>query len=469
MSDNYKFDKNIVNDILDEMEYVYKSDQRPWIIGYSGGKDSTVVLHLAYKMLQRLSSEERTKKIYVVSSDTMVENPIISTYLHSMVELIGERAIIDNLPIEIKLVKPDVKDTFWTNVIGRGIPTPMFNGKFRWCTDRLKIKPTGKFIEGLINGGNTEVVILIGVRKAESISRKTRIEKRREIGKLLNRHDTTKGAFVYTPIADLATSDVWDILALNNMTNAWGGKNEELIKLYSEADSGECPFAGITVENGEQAQSCGQSRFGCWICTVVKEDKSLNGFIKSGYRELIPLAEFRKYLIANRDLPENRELKSRLGMYRFKENGDVMPGPFTWEARKIILEKLLETQARVGYELITLEELKAIDVIWCDEEDLSRRELVELYYRVTGERLPWDEYRQNLYDESTIKTLKELADDEGLDFALVRDLILTTEKNKFYSNPKILKGELDKAINKQWVHHEYLKELENENIKSWIK
>ena len=66
--------------------------------------------------------------------------------------------------------------------------------------------------------------------------------------------------------------------------------------LYADADSGECPFAGIHA--GGQTQSCGNSRFGCWVCTVVKEDKSLNGFIKSGHRELIPLAEFRKWLMS---------------------------------------------------------------------------------------------------------------------------------------------------------------------------
>lgn len=59
------------------------------------------------------------------------------------------------------------------------------------------------------------------------------------------------------------------------------------ISLYADADSGECPFAGIHA--GGQTQSCGNSRFGCWVCTVVKEDKSLNGFIRSGHRELFHL------------------------------------------------------------------------------------------------------------------------------------------------------------------------------------
>ena len=83
------------------------------------------------------------------------------------------------------------------------------------------------------------------------------------------------------------------------------------MSLYADADSGECPFAGI--HEGGQTQSCGNSRFGCWVCTVVKEDKSLNGFIKSGHRELIPLAEFRSWLMSIRDNEEYREKKRRNG------------------------------------------------------------------------------------------------------------------------------------------------------------
>ena len=46
--------KPLVEGLLEEIEYVYKSDKRPWVIGYSGGKDSTVVVHLVYQMLKNL-------------------------------------------------------------------------------------------------------------------------------------------------------------------------------------------------------------------------------------------------------------------------------------------------------------------------------------------------------------------------------------------------------------------------------
>ena len=290
--DNSYFLENTLQDLLDEIQYVYLSDERPWIIGYSGGKDSTVVTHLVYTMLKQLPLEKRHKNVYIVSSDTLVENPLIKQYLDQMLQQIQTAAdpSHDDLPITVKKVTPSPDNSFWANIIGRGFPTPRTNGTFRWCTDRLKIAPSGKYIQSIIEEQDTEVVVLLGVRKAESLARKKRMEGRELLGHLLNRHETIKKAFVYPVIAKLTTSDVWDILGANQRKTAWGGDNNQLINLYSGADSGECPFAGISSKDKQQ-QSCGQSRFGCWVCTVVKEDKSLNGFIRSGHEYPLTIYE----------------------------------------------------------------------------------------------------------------------------------------------------------------------------------
>ncbi len=459
---NSFFNENTLDDLIDEIEYVYLSDERPWIIGYSGGKDSTVVVHLVYEMLKRLEPKKRKKHVYVVSSDTMVENPLIKKYLSEMIISISNAANRDGLPITSTLVCPEPSNTFWSNVIGRGFPTPRLNGTFRWCTDRLKIAPSGAFINDIIKSQNTEVVVLLGVRKDESIARKRRIEGREILGRLLNRHETIKGAFVYPAIVELTTEDVWDILSLNNNKTSWGSDNRKLIELYTDADSGECPFAGISSQR-EQTQSCGQSRFGCWICTVVKEDKSLNGFIRSGHRELIPLAEFRKWLISIRDVSDYREKKRRDGTVYFTNAGDMGYGPFTWNARKEILERLLRTQETIGYELITEEELKAIDKIWDDELDLTRQELVNLYYRVTGQRLPWHDLKKPLFNNETITLLENYATEAEIPYDLMRNLIFATTKNKYFSNPKVLKTALEKSLTQQWLHVDVIRELENEN------
>lgn len=461
MANSY-FNENTLEELIEEIQYVYQSDSRPWVIGYSGGKDSTTVVELVYKMLLNLSPEERTKNVYIVSSDTLIENPLIKIYLSKMNEALGEAARRDNIPIKSVMVTPPANNSFWANVIGRGYPTPRMNGTFRWCTDKLKINPSAEYIRKVIKEESEEVVVLLGVRKAESIARKRRIEGRELANRLLNRHETIQEAYVYNPIVELTTEDVWDVLlGRDEGKTPWGTDNSELVSLYADADSGECPFAGIHA--GGQTQSCGNSRFGCWVCTVVKEDKSLNGFIKSGHRELIPLAEFRKWLMSIRDNPEYREKRKRNGSIYEDKDGNIGYGPFTWKARQMILSKLIETQKKMKYELITVDELKAIDEIWDEELDLSRRTLVELYEKLTGKRLPWYEYKESLIDEDTAYELEKLAKKNGVPFDLVRNVILSVYQTKNYSNQKIMREGIDRLLNQQWLHHEILKEIENED------
>lgn len=451
------FIENTLQDLLDEIQYVYMSDERPWIIGYSGGKDSTVLTHLVYTMLKQLPAEKRHKKVYIVSSDTLVENPLIKIYLDQMLNQIQAAADKDhdNLPIIVKKVTPEPDNSFWANIIGRGFPTPRTNGTFRWCTDRLKIAPSGKYIQSIINEQNTEVVVLLGVRKAESAARRKRMEGRELLGHLLNRHETIKKAFVYPAISELTTGDVWDILGSNQRKTAWGGDNNQLINLYAGADSGECPFAGISPKD-QQQQSCGQSRFGCWVCTVVKEDKSLNGFIKSGHKELRPLAEFRKWLMEIRDQDKYREKKRRDGTVYYTKNNELGYGPFTWEARQMILRRLLKTQMKMKYELITIEELQAIDKIWDEEKDISRRTLVDLYFEETGTRLPWDELKYPLFDKDTQEKIIHCAQESGVPLDLINTMILGTNMYKYYSNTKRLREKLTKAVTQQWLQEKVL-------------
>lgn len=450
------FNNNTLQDLLAEMKYVYESDDRPWIIGYSGGKDSTVLVSLAFEMIQTLAPKERTKPVYIISSDTLVENPLVKKHLYNSLNAMETFSTEHHLNIHVHPIKPSPENSFWAYIIGRGYPTPLMNGKFRWCTDRLKIRPSAIKMKEIIDINKKEVVMLLGVRKAESAARKARIEGREIIGKLLNRHEVIEGAYVYNPIVELTTDDVWTVLMSHNGgITPWGVDNTELFNLYGKADS-ECPFA-TEIKKGEQTETCGKSRFGCWTCTVVKEDKSLNGFIKSGHHELIPLAEFRKWLMDMRK-PENREKKRR--------DGVVGVGPFTWEVRQKILRRLLETQMQLKNEfgatddLITLEELKAIDQIWDNELDLSRRTLVDLYYDVTGERLPWDEYKKPLFDVETQNLLIEMCKAQDIPYDLMTNLVLTTNQNKNFSNPKILRDKLNKVLNQQWLHKDILDEID---------
>ena len=475
-------DENSIENVYDEMQAVYLNDNRPWIIGYSGGKDSTVCTELTFRMLMRLPKEKRIKPVYIVSSDTLIENPVILNFLNYNIKKINESAKELDLPVEAIVVQPESTNTYWTNIIGKGYPTPK-SIQYRWCTERLKIKPSNDFIKQQLE--KEDVVVILGVRKDESIARKARIEKREIEGYLLTPHKTLRSknklAYVYTPIVDFTTADVWDVL-VNSNTNtvptpddifdhpstSWGTDTMELFNLYLKGtgDSGECPFI---ADESTAKSSCGNSRFGCWICTVVKEDKSLNGFIDSGHDELKPLLEFRKWILENRDIPENRKMHKRNGAV-VKRDGRIMMGPFTFEARQMILRKLLETQLEIQkfypeLELITLDELKAINDIWDDEEDLTSTTLLKIYKEVIGKDLPWAEYKKPMFDNSTLDIVKQKCNEYKVDTDLFSKLLIDSNKFKHFSNNTKLKNSVNKTLNQQWLHQDIVEKIEEEGSK----
>ena len=472
-------DENSIESIYDEMQAVYLNDNRPWIIGYSGGKDSTVCTELTFRMLMRLPKEKRTKPVYIVSSDTLIENPVILNYLNYNIKKINESAKKLDLPVEGIVVKPDSTNTYWTNIIGKGYPTPK-SIQYRWCTERLKIRPSNDFIKKQLE--KEDVVVILGVRKDESIARKARIEKREIDGYLLTPHGTLKSknklAYVYTPIVDFTTADVWDVLVNSNENTVptpddifdhpatcWGTDTMELFNLYlkGSGDSGECPFI---ADESTAKSSCGNSRFGCWICTVVKEDKSLNGFIESGHDELKPLLAFRQWILSIRDIPENRKKHKRNGSV-VKRDGRIMMGPFTFEARQMILRKLLETQLEIQkfypeLNLITLDELKAINDIWDDEEDLTSTTLLKIYKDVIGKDLPWSEYKKPMFDASTLDIVKQKCIEYNVDTDLFSKLLIDSNKYKHFSNNTKLKNSINKTLNQQWLHQDIVEKIEDE-------
>ncbi|WP_237775174.1 hypothetical protein [Clostridioides difficile] len=61
MAVNY-LDNNNLENLYDEMQAVYLNDDRPWIIGYSSGKDSSCVVELTFRMLKRLPKEKDIKR-----------------------------------------------------------------------------------------------------------------------------------------------------------------------------------------------------------------------------------------------------------------------------------------------------------------------------------------------------------------------------------------------------------------------
>jgi DNA sulfur modification protein DndC len=342
-------------------EYINDKQNYPWIIGFSGGKDSSLVAHIVFQVILNIRPSKRTRDIYIVSNDTLVESPLVVEHIAKQLSLIDEAAKNFNLPIKIHITRPRVEHTFWTLLIGKGYPSP--NQRMRWCTDRLKIQPTSKFILNNISEHGAAIIVL-GVRKDESSSRKSVIDKYKNIeNSKLSPHSELQGAYIYRPISDVSTLDVWNLLSYNDPP--WGGTHEHLIQLYRDAKGGECPM----VLSKDEAPGCGtpSSRFGCWVCTVVEKDRSLQGFVDSGQKKYQILIDFRDWLKSIRNDPEHRQIRRRNGNLTFEASGKHIPGPFTISSRKLILEKLLAAQQEYGQDLISKEELDLIASIWAEE------------------------------------------------------------------------------------------------------
>lgn len=459
MNSDNKFE--VFENIVQEMLFVYKHDNRPWLIGYSGGKDSSLLVSLVVETVSRIAPQERTKKIFIVTSDTGVENPVVKRYMHYSSNKINEFSIKNNANIQADIIYPDVSQSFWSLVIGLGYPTPEPPG-FRWCTERLKILPMNRYTNEIIDKYG-EVVLLLGVRKAESLTRKRSITSREIEGKLLIPHNDIPKAYVYNPLTEIPNELVWEYLLKDNGISAWGIDMKYLFSLYQGEAMGE-EQSVIGQIDKDKIPVTGNSRFGCWCCTIVKIDKSLQRFIDNGSTELIPLREFRNWLVSVRQDPEFRDNKRRNGKVYQKANGEYGFGPFKMSARQEILRRLLTLQRDTGFELISNDELKMIDTIWDAEGDLSRRALVDIYYEVFGTRLSWDEYKEALYEKDIIEELKKASNDAEIPFELVTKLIVMIGSKKYIAKSSQLKKEFDKLLNQEWIHYETIKEgLKDEN------
>lgn len=447
--------------IIEEMRLVYLHDQRPWMLGFSGGKDSTLLCQLLFEMLRTIPPAERTKKVYVVTSDTMVENPIVKSYMHRMRDAIDAVSSAEHLNVEAHILYPEPTQTFWSLVIGRGYPTPEPPG-FRWCTERLKIHPSNKFIYDTIKKDG-EIVILLGVRKAESAARARSISSREVEGKLLSPHVSIPKAYVYNPLTEIPNAIVWEYLLKGDGKSAWGTDNKYLFSLYQGENLSEEQSVVGEIDK-DKVPITGNSRFGCWCCTMVKEDKSLQNFIDHGATELIPLRKFRNWLVDLRSNPEARDWRRRNGSVYFNAEGGFGRGPFTLETRREILRRLLLLEDETGFSLITMDELKVIDKLWEDEGDLTRRALVDVYYAVRGQRLPWDQFKHAKYDEETIASINALCGKYDVPFELVSKLLIAVDNTKFYTRSAVSAKEVEKIMNQGWLHYRSIQEgLDHEN------
>ena len=429
--------KDGVATLIDEVVELYLSDDIPWVIGYSGGKDSTAALQLVWFALARVPAARCRKPVYVISTDTLVENPVVALWVSNSLEKMAEEADRQGLPLTAHRLTPPINNTFWVNLIGRGYPAPRH--KFRWCTERLKIMPSTEFIQSVVQQ-HGEAILVLGSRKAESTARArvmSRFEKKR-VRDRLSPNGSLPNSFVYTPLENWSNDDVW--LFLMQMPNPWGYRNKDLLTMYQGAtDGGECPLVVDT-----STPSCGDSRFGCWVCTLVDKDKSMQAMIQNDAEKewMLPLLELRNELDPPRTISGDRSLRDFRRM-----NGSVqlfhdrpIHGPYKQQVREGWLRKVLRAQQHIhengpeevrDISLIKLEELEKIRQIWVTEKHEFEDRLPAIYREVTGDPYPSRRIDDALaMGADEIELLRELCGADELHFQLVRELLSIEHRHK---------------------------------------
>lgn len=430
---------DIIEDIKDQ--YLEEDNNIPWIIGFSGGKDSTTVLTLVWRALlivrNELGLEALSRPVFVVNNDTLVENPIITDYVVEVLDSIKRAAIEQQLPIKVQITLPKLEDSFWVSFLGKGYPVP--NNQFRWCTERLKIKPTSQFILDKVDSLG-EAIVLIGTRLSESATRAKSIRKHEIKGHRLTKHPLNPNTYTYAPIKNLYLEEVWYVLSKE--PSPWGYDNDKLFQIYADASSDdyECP----TMITDKTQPSCGQSRFGCWVCTVVKEDKSMKALVEHGNAWMAPMLAYRDLMVEGRNISENRCATRRNGQAAVDSEGHNM-GNYTFEYRKDMLKRLLMLQRdlqkiKPHMELISNQELVAIQINWFRDGFFSPK-VTDLFNEVYNRTMPFENMQ---YQERLL--LEQVCQDNPEDYQLINDLVSLQKSKTILMNNNGLQGDIERRL-----------------------
>jgi DNA sulfur modification protein DndC len=464
--------KKHITSLISEISTLYLADNVPWVIGYSGGKDSTAVLQLVWMAVTALTKSQQNKTVHIISTDTLVENPIVAQWVTGSLKCMKQSSSKEELPFIAHQLKPKSENSFWTNLIGKGYPAP--RPKFRWCTERLKIWPSNEFILN-ITKQHGDVLLCLGTRKKESVKRATTMQHYEEERSKEHRYSELQAGYkvspnsqlpntwVYSPIQEWSNDDVW--LFLNQYTNPWGYSNTELLGLYSGAtEGGECP---LVVDSS--TPSCGDSRFGCWTCTLVDEDKSMAAMIQNDVDKewMLPLLEirnaidFRQFKMedSDRSLRDFRRMNGRVQL--FGDKMKYIPGPYKKEVRERFLRMLLSAQRFIqeegpkyvrDIELITIEELEEIRRIWVLNKNEIEDTLPNIYKDEIRDQYPGQEIQGNQpFDSEDLKMLKKIC---GHHYQLVRDLINVELKESTLIRRNNLMKNLENSIKRNFYENE---------------
>jgi len=332
-------------------EALEENPESHWVIGFSGGKDSTALLKVFVAAAQ--ASRTLPRLIDVIYCDTGVENPVLDTYVKTLLGKLALEFAHASLPFRTTILKAPVANRFFVKLIGRGYPPP--TNSFRWCTKNLRIRPVATFIRKAAVGS---AVVALGMRRAESQQRDRSLA--RSGGDVWQMQmEGGRQYRMFLPILDLDVYEVWR--AVFELSDPKSIDAKALAVLYRGA-AGECP-----IIRAPQAPPCASGRFGCWTCTVVRKDRSSRSLVDAGHRYLLPYLEFRDWLAEIRNDGDRR--------WPTRRNGRAGAGPFTLETRVEIFDRLKKLERTVGVELLPKEERDEIGRLWELDVETERSRL----------------------------------------------------------------------------------------------
>uniref|UniRef100_UPI0025F8E0B3 DNA phosphorothioation system sulfurtransferase DndC n=1 Tax=uncultured Thiodictyon sp. TaxID=1846217 RepID=UPI0025F8E0B3 len=248
----------------------------------------------------------------------------------------------------------------------------------------------------------------------------------------------------------------------------WGYDNRELLGMYAGASAdGECPLVVDT-----STPSCGDSRLGCWVCTLVEQDKSMAAMIQNDQEKewMMPLLDLRNALDFRGgpvDAQEHSETDRRLrdfrrmnGAVQLMKDGRPIPGPYIQEARETWLRGLLQAQTQIRRHgppevrhlaLIAAEELQEIRRIWVIEKHEMEDSLPRIYRDVTGEEYPGRRLDDTLsLSPEDMDDLRALCGGDTLHFQLTRELLSITRQQRNSARRVGLNQRIEQALRRHF-------------------
>jgi len=331
----------------------YGSFYKHWAIAYSGGKDSSCVVTLVSHLVET-GQIPKPDSITVLFADTRQELPPLHTAAMGILDALKQRGF------DTRVVLPDLDYRYFVYMLGRGVPPP--SNTFRWCTPKLKVMSMERELEKLREERGEKFLMLTGVRIGESAARDQRIaisctKDGGECGQGWFQQSSS-GAIADTlaPIVHWRVCHVWDWLMFE--APMLGFSTGAIARVYGQdAADGEEPI---------------NARTGCIGCPLVQKDAALDRVVaQPEWAYLSPLQKLR---------PLYWEIKKP--QYRHRKHGEVKKdgslaakqnrlGPLHMEARRWMLQQVLEIQAEVNQGAEKLG-MPAISLI--NDEELARIE-----------------------------------------------------------------------------------------------